>query len=72
MTDTQLQKKMDLANSLASRHAALLDKIRDEFKKRTGRDYNDLDCDSIIDYVEYGQGCLTVEEALKEIRNNFE
>ncbi len=71
MKDSVLNKKLKLATDLAKRHKDLLRVIKNELERRSGGDYNNLDCDGLIDALEGGQSYVTTAEALSEIRENM-
>lgn len=58
LTDSLLKR----AHHIAIQHSALNHKLTKAFEQRYGCTYSDVDCDSIIDSLDYGHGPpVTVE-----------
>lgn len=52
------------AHLAAVRHSELADQITEAFRARYGRTHSDVDCDDLIDALDYGQGsCPTLADA---------
>jgi hypothetical protein len=51
-----LIKAIGRANQLARMHRAALNKVSDLFLERYGAQYNDIDCDPMIDICDCGIG----------------
>jgi hypothetical protein len=71
MKDETLEKKLNRATLLAKQHKRLIAQIREELQRRTGGDYNELDCDYLIDSLESGEGFVTLKDALSEISDSM-
>lgn len=62
MTDKQFQKLINDTITAKVKHLELLKKAEEEYEKRCGNNPSDIDDDSWIDPMLYGQGHIKVED----------
>ena len=65
MTDRQFTILLRKATRIASEAQAIQGRLTDAFRDRYGQTYSDVDCDPLIDSLDYGGGDheITAEDA---------
>lgn len=73
MNNREFTKLLIRARKLARQHTQLLTKINDEGVRRFGVEYSEIDCDFVIDSVDYGHGReITAEEFDEAMQESIE